>query len=111
MRQARAFLAAIFIVAMNWPFGQPVQPVPAPDRLENGVKVLMHPVPGVKQVAVEAFYDVGLIHEPEGMPQAAHLLEHLVCNAATTGYKAGESMKLLNQFGMANAETMMPDST
>lgn len=66
----------------------------------------MLPVPGTEQVAVEAFYWVGLAHEPAGMPQAAHLLEHLVCNAATRSYKAGESIALLNQIGLANAETM-----
>ena len=78
--------------------------------LENGATILIHPVPGVGQVAVEAFYNVGLVHEPAGMPQAAHLLEHLVCNAATAGYEPGESMAWLNQSGLSNAETM-PDWT
>ena len=79
-------------------------------KLQNGVTLLLHRVPGVEQVAVEAFYEVGLVHEPAGMAQAAHLLEHLVCNAATASYKAGESMAWLNSVGLANAETM-PDWT
>lgn len=75
-------------------------------KLENGATLLILQVPGTEQIAVEAFYWVGLVHEPAGMPQAAHLLEHLVCNAATRSYKAGESLALLNQLGLANAETM-----
>ena len=31
-----------------------------------------------EDMEVEAFYDVGFLHEPDGMTQAAHLLEHLV---------------------------------
>ncbi len=78
--------------------------------LENGVTVLLRPVPGLAQVAVESFYEVGLVHEPAGMPQAAHLLEHLVCMAATANHEAGESMQQLATFGLANAETL-PDWT
>ncbi len=78
--------------------------------LDNGVTLLLLPIPEAKQVGIEAIYRVGFLHEPKGMTQAAHLLEHLVCNAATSGYGPGESMALLNQTGMANAETL-PDWT
>ena len=78
--------------------------------LDNGVTLLLLPIPEADQVAIEAVYRVGFLHEPKGMTQAAHLLEHLVCNAATSGYGPNESMALLNQTGMANAETL-PDWT
>jgi predicted Zn-dependent peptidase len=78
--------------------------------LANGITVLMYPIPGADRVAVESFYRVGFLHEPKGMTQSAHLLEHLVCQCATRSYKAGEAMRLLNQKGMANAETL-PDFT
>jgi predicted Zn-dependent peptidase len=74
--------------------------------LDNGLTVLLYPVPGADRVAVESFYRVGFLHEPKGMTQAAHLVEHLVCQCATQNYRAGESMRLLNQRGMANAETL-----
>ena len=74
--------------------------------LDNGVTVLLLPMPETDQVAIETFYNVGFVHEPKGMTQAAHLLEHLACNAATGNYKPNEAMNLLNQFGMANAETL-----
>lgn len=68
--------------------------------------VLLMPYPDMDRVAVESFYRVGFIHEPEGMTQSAHLLEHLVCYGATRSYQALESFNLLNRKGMANAETM-----
>ncbi len=78
--------------------------------LDNGVTLLLLPIPEANQVGIEAIYRVGFLHEPKGMTQAAHLLEHLVCNAATSGYGPNESMAALNQLGMANAETL-PDWT
>lgn len=74
--------------------------------LANGITVLMYPIPGADRVALESFHRVGFLHEPKGMIQAAHLLEHLVCQCATRSYEAGEAMRLLNQKGMANAETL-----
>jgi len=74
--------------------------------LDNGVTVLLHPIAGVEQVGVEAFYDVGFIHEPKNMTQAAHLLEHLVCNGSSESFKQREAMDKLNAVGMANAETL-----
>ncbi len=78
--------------------------------LDNGMTILMLPIPQADQVAVVAFYHVGFLHEPKGMTQAAHLLEHLVCHAATKSYGRNEAMNLLNRLGMANAETL-PDWT
>lgn len=74
--------------------------------LDNGLTVLLCPVPGADRVAVESFYRVGFLHEPKGMTQAAHLVEHLVCQGATENYPVGESMRLLSQKGMVNAETL-----
>lgn len=74
--------------------------------LKNGIVVLFMPYPSLNRVAVESFYRAGFVHEPEGMTQSAHLLEHLVCYGATRSYKAGESFNLLNRRGTANAETM-----
>jgi predicted Zn-dependent peptidase len=83
---------------------------PLRERLDNGVTVLMLPIRGVGQVAIQSFYEVGFVHDPDGMPQAAHLLEHLVCNAGTPSHEPGASMARLSAMGMANAETM-PDWT
>lgn len=74
--------------------------------LANGATVILFPIAGADQVAVESFYTVGFFHEPKGMTQAAHLVEHLVCQGATKSYAAGQSMGVMNQKGMANAETL-----
>jgi|CXWL01.1.fsa_nt_gi predicted Zn-dependent peptidase len=75
-------------------------------RLDNGVTLLLAPLPEAKVVAVEMFYPVGFCDEPAGMTQAAHLLEHLMCQGATKSYGPGESSLLFRKLGMANAETL-----
>ena len=74
--------------------------------LENGVTVLIKPIAGVNQVGVEALYDVGFMHEPKGMTQASHLLEHLVCYGPSESFGQKEAMQKLSAMGMANAETL-----
>jgi predicted Zn-dependent peptidase len=78
--------------------------------LDNGLRVIVNPVDEATDVAVESFYRVGFIHEPKGMVQSAHLLEHLVCYAPGAGLEQKKAMDWLNEVGMANAETM-PDFT
>lgn len=82
-----------------------VQP---PDRivLKNGITVLLRPIEETDQIAIEALYRVGFLHEPKGMTQVAHLLEHLMCHGATASFEPRAAMDLLNQKGMANAETL-----
>lgn len=88
-------------------------------ELANGVRVILVPVPGVKHVAVETIYEVGFLHEPEGLAQSSHLLEHVLCKGATASWAAGESFELLaaggtrgageamsRGKGLANAETL-----
>ena len=75
-------------------------------ELDNGIKVLFEPIPGVGQIAIESVYEVGFVHEPMGAPQWAHLLEHVVCFGATDRHDQREIMDSINQIGMANAETL-----
>lgn len=79
-----------------------------PERvvLHNGATVLLAPYPEAKVVAVEIFHQTGFCDEPAGMIQASHLLEHLLCQGATSSYGPGESFALLRNLGMANAETL-----
>jgi|GEM_PF-4524834 len=83
-----------------------------PERiaLEGGPVVILLPVEGAGRVSVEAVYDVGIIDDPRGIPQAAHLIEHLACVGATANDGPGETFRRLNGIGVANAETM-PDLT
>src|SRR5437660_1797407 len=54
--------------------------------LPNGMTVLLYPVEGADRVVVASSFHVGLMNEPKGMAQAAHLTEHLVCRCATKSY-------------------------
>ncbi len=74
--------------------------------LENGATVIVQSVPGLGCVGVESFYRAGFVHEPEGVTQAAHLVEHLACMGGLTGYAPGEAYARLNELGMSNAETL-----
>ncbi len=91
----------MLIAAVSASAGMPERVV-----LDNGLVVILAPIAGSGQVAIESFYRTGFVDEPEGMPQASHLVEHLVCQSATKSFKAGESFELLNAGRMTNAETM-----
>lgn len=74
--------------------------------LSNGVTLLVQPVPGVASVAIQEVHPLGMIHDPAGVTQGNHLVEHLRCMGATESFPAGESFSLLNTMGLGNAETM-----
>jgi predicted Zn-dependent peptidase len=76
--------------------------------LDNGMTVVLQPMPGADKVAVIALYGVGFIDEPKGLPQSSHLLEHLRIFCSTASYAAGESWSVIQSKGLAGAETM-PD--
>ena len=75
-------------------------------KLPNGIRVVLEPIEGVEQVAIEAIYEVGIIHEPKGATQIAHLLEHVMCRGATDSFQAGETFEEANKLGAVNAETL-----
>ncbi len=97
------------------PVPRPAQQAAAAPRdftLPNGLRVLIVPVDGVKSVAVQAIHPVGFVDDPKGVPQGAHLIEHLLCRGATASYKVNESMERLMSgggargAGIVNAETL-----
>ncbi len=102
-------IAITLCVASCFPFARgddASDTMPERIQLDNGVTLLLAPLPEAKIVAVETFYAVGFCDEPAGMTQAAHLLEHLMCQGATKSYGPGESFAILRKLGMANAETL-----
>jgi predicted Zn-dependent peptidase len=73
--------------------------------LDNGADVRLFPFPGIGWAGVVAAYDVGFLHEPEGRPQIAHLVEHLRLTAPVGDDAANEVWSNLSAIGSANAET------
>ncbi len=57
-------------------------------RLPNGLKVMLRPIKGAKQVALTVVYDIGCDHDPAGRSGLAHLVEHLYVTAAAGDTKA-----------------------
>ncbi len=92
------------------PQGPPGKSPPAPAierfQIEGGPSVVLVRIEGVPRVAVQAMYDVGIIDEPDGIPQASHLIEHMACMGETAKSPCGETFAQLNRIGMANAETL-----
>src|ERR1043165_5401350 len=83
---------------------------PADEKeLENGARVIVMEVQGAPRIALEAFYDVGVVDGPAGLTQAAHLVEHAVCMGATgqdPENAPGAAWQRLSARGMINAETL-----
>jgi zinc protease len=72
---------------------------PEPWRLDNGLTVLLRPVPDSKQVAVVLLFNLGADHDPAGGSGTAHLLEHLYCTAAAGDAPARDFAQIQKRYG------------
>ncbi len=57
-------------------------------ELQNGLHVILQPLPTAKTTALVVLYDVGNIHDPKGRSGLAHLAEHLYVTSATQNQPA-----------------------
>jgi len=73
-------------------------------RLANGVSVYLQEEHTDERVAVEVLYRAGLIHEPAGMLQVAHMAEHVVLMSGTASYGPREAVEKVRRYGGAAAE-------
>jgi len=73
-------------------------------QLANGITVYLQEEHTNDQVAIEVLYRAGLIDEPAGMLQVAHLAEHVVSHSATASYGPGEALLRIRRYGMLAAE-------
>ena len=55
---------------------------PGPYKLDNGLTVILRPVPTANSVAFVLLYNIGEDHDPIGKSGTAHLLEHLYVTSA-----------------------------
>ena len=79
---------------------------PAPYELDNGLTVILRPVPTSSQVAIVVLYDLGGDHDPLGKSGRAHLLEHLYCTAAAGDTPARDAVQLRKRYVAGwNAQT------
>ncbi len=72
--------------------------MPKPYELDNGLTVILRPVPAANQVAVVVLFDLGNDHDPVGRSGRAHLLEHLYCTAAAGDMPARDFMQIQKRY-------------
>ena len=72
--------------------------IPGPYELDNGLTVILRPVPAANQVAVVVLFDLGGDHDPVGRSGRAHVLEHLYCTAAAGDMPARDFMPIQKRY-------------
>ena len=81
-------------------------PAPPPFALENGLKVILHPMPAAEKVALVVLYSVGGLHDPKGQSGLAHLVEHCYVTAAAGSTPARDIQQYVARYGDGwNAQT------
>ena len=72
--------------------------IPAPYKLDNGLTIILRPVPTANQVALVVLFNLGGDHDPVGKSGRAHLLAHLYCTAAAGDTPARDVMQLQKRY-------------
>ena len=77
-----------------------------PYKLDNGLTVILHPVPTANKVAFVVLYNIGEDHDPLGKSGMAHLLEHMYVTAAAGDTPARDAMQFMKRYPAGwNAQT------
>lgn len=75
-------------------------------RLENGLRLILRPVEGARNVAVVVLYDVGGDDDPEGRSGLGHLVEHVYVTAAAGEAGSRSAQRFFASYPLgANAQT------
>lgn len=79
---------------------------PEPYKLDNGLTVILHPMPKATQVAFVVLFNMGVAHDPIGKSGMTHLLEHLYVTAAAGDTPARNVMQFVKRYPAGwNAQT------
>lgn len=77
-----------------------------PYKLDNGLTVILRPVPTANSVAFVVLYNIGENHDPIGKSGMAHLLEHLYVTAAAGETPTRDVMQFTRHYPAGwNAQT------
>lgn len=75
-------------------------------KLDNGLTVILRPVPTANKVAFVMLYNIGEDHDPLGKSGMAHLLEHMYVTAATGDTPARDVTQYVKRYPEGwNAQT------
>ena len=72
--------------------------IPAPYKLDNGLTIILRPVPAANEVAFVVLFNLGDAHDPVGKSGRAHLLAHLYFTAAAGDTPARDVMQLQKRY-------------
>lgn len=90
----------LFIVPLS------VADTPEPYTLENGLTVILRPVPTAAQVACVVLFNLGVVHDPIGKSGMTHMMEHLYVTAAAGDTPARSSQAFMKRYPAGwNAQT------
>ena len=79
---------------------------PDPYTLDNGLTVILRPMPKASKVAFVVLFNLGGAHDPIGKSGMAHLLEHLYVTAAAGDTPARNAMQFMKRYPAgSNAQT------
>ena len=79
---------------------------PAPYKLDNGLTVILRPVPTANKVALVVLFNLGGAHDPIGKSGMAHLMEHLYVTAAAGETPARDIRQFIERYPAGwNAQT------
>lgn len=79
---------------------------PEPYTLDNGLTVILRPIPTVNKVAFVVLFNLGSDHDPISKSGMAHLLEHLYVTAAAGDTPARDAKQFMERYPAGwNAQT------
>lgn len=77
-----------------------------PYKLDNGLTVILRPVPTANNVAFVVLYNIGGDHDPIGKSGMTHLMEHMYVTAAAGDTPARDVMQFVKRYPSGwNAQT------
>jgi zinc protease len=81
-------------------------PAAATTKLENGLHIILKPVPSATSVALVVLFDIGEDQDPAGSSGLAHLVEHIYLTAAAGSRRSRNFEEFVSSYPLGwNAQT------
>ena len=94
IKHASLIMVAYVLFAVPTLFAE----TPDPYKLDNGLTVILRPMPKANKVALVVLFNLGGAHDPIGKSGMAHLLEHLYVTAAAGDTPARDAMQFMKRY-------------
>lgn len=102
IKHASLIIIACVLLAVPTSFAE----TPEPYKLDNGLTVILRPIPTINKVAFVVLFSLGSDHDPVGKSGTAHLLEHLYVTAAAGDTPARDAKQFMERYPAGwNAQT------